>query len=169
MSTFTTTFPAIVYARPRANPPAEWREIDLGPGIIHLPDGEEMGIRLRNIGDGELEQFVNEVQGLASLTMLNLSENRSISDEGMRSLPALSNLVILNLSSCGITNRGLEPLKELARLENLDLSYCNRLNDVGIKSLGGFLNLKRLNLRGCVKVTHAGAARLRRAGLLIEE
>lgn len=169
MSTFTTTLPAIVYARPRANPPGEWREIDLGPGIIHLPDGEEIGVRLRNIGDDELEQFVSEAKELASLTMLNLSENRSISDEGMPSLTALTNLKHLNLSSCGITNRGLEPLKDLAHLENLDLSYCNRLNDRGVKLLGGIPTLKQLSLQGCIKVTHAGVAWLRRAGILIKE
>jgi len=169
MSTLTTTLPAIVYARPRAHPPGEWREIDHGPGIIHLPDGEETGVRLRNIGDEDLEQFVSEAKELASLTMLNLSENRSISDEGMRSLPALANLAILNLSSCGITGQGLEPLKKLTRLENLDLSYCNRLNDLGIKSLGSIPTLKQLNLQGCIKVTHAGVARLRQSGLLIKE
>ncbi len=112
MFLLATTLPVLVYSRPSGNPPGEWRELDVGPGIIHLPDGEETGARLRNIGDAELETFAGEAASLASLAMLNLSENRAISDDGLRAL-------------------------------------------------------SKLNLRGCVKVTHAGAARLRRPGLEI--
>ncbi len=162
-----TTLPVIVYARPCSDPPGEWRELDRGPGIIHLPEGEETGVRLRNIGDTQLEIFSREASPVDSLTMLNLSENRAISDDGLRALKALTRLTVLNLSSCGITSRGLEYLKELARLEQLDLSYCNRLNDQGLRFLSGLAALNNLNLRGCVKITHAGIARLQRSGLEI--
>ncbi len=167
MASLATTLPVLVYSRPPADPPGEWRKLDQGPGIIHLPDGEETGARLRNIGDDELGIFAGEAGSLASLAMLNLSENRAISDDGLRALQAFPFLKILNLSSCGITSRGLEILKTLDSLEQLDLSYCNRLNDAGLKALQGLRALNNLNLRGCVKVTHAGIARLRRAGLEI--
>ncbi len=167
MAGFSTTLPVILYTRTSGNPPGDWRALDQGPGIIHLPEGEETGARLRNIGDEELETFAAEAGSLASLVMLNLSENRAISDDGLRVLKSFSHLAILNLSSCGITNRGLEHLKGLSRLEHLDLSYCNRLNDQGLKALASLPVLKYLNLRGCVKVTHAGMARLRRPGLEI--
>ncbi len=167
MARLSTTLPAIIYTRPPGSPPGEWRELDQGPGIIHLPDGEETGVRLRNIGDEALATFASEAGGLASLVMLSLSENRAISDEGLRALQAFPQLKILNLSSCGITNRGLETLKGMGGLEQLDLSYCNRLNDAGLKSLYSQQALNQLNLRGCVKVTHAGIARLRRSGLEI--
>jgi hypothetical protein len=167
MASFSTTLPVTVLTRPLGSPPGEWRELDQGPGVIHLPESEETGARLRNIGDQELEKFAAEAGSLDSLAYLNLSENRAISDGGLRALKAFPHLRILNLSSCGITNRGLEWLKYLDRLENLDLSYCNRLNDLGLKSLAGLRELSVLNLRGCVKVTHAGIARLRRPGLEI--
>ncbi len=167
MAGFATTLPAVLYTRLPGTPPGEWRELDRGPGIIHLPEHEETGARLRNIGDEDLEIFAREASGLASLTMLNLSENRAISDDGLRALKAFPRLTDLNLSSCGITNRGLECLKDLGSLERLDLSYCNRLNDQGLKALAGLRSLTYLNLRGCVKITHAGTARLRRSGLKI--
>ncbi len=167
MASLSTTLPVLIYTRAPGNPPGEWRELDQGPGIIHLPDGEETGARLRNIGDDELETFAGEAGGRASLAMLNLSENRAISDDGLQALQAFSGLKILNLSSCGITSRGLEILKTLEGLEQLDLSYCNRLNDAGLKALHGLHALNQLNLRGCVKVTHAGIARLRGPGLEI--
>lgn len=167
MTDFSTKLEAIIYTRSHANPPAEWREFDLGPGIFHLPEGEETGVRLRNIGDADLEEFIEDASQLNSLVMLNLSENRAISDEGLKDLHKLAHLVILNLSSCGLSNLGMEYLSGLDHLTHLDLSYCNRLNDMGMKKLRDLPNLTYLNLKGCVKVTNAGAVRLRRRGLTI--
>jgi hypothetical protein len=168
MSEFSTKLEAIIYTRPVSTPPTDWREFDQGPGIFHLPEGEETGIRLRNISDGELEEFIEDACQLKSLVMLNLSENRPITDEGLRELHRLEYLSILNLSSCGLTNIGMEHIAGLTHLTQLDLSYCNRINDLGMRKLSALTNLTFLNLQGCVKVTHAGAARLRRRGLTIK-
>lgn len=164
-----TGLEAIIYTRDPGNPSGDWREIERGPGIIHLDEGAETGVRLRNIGDAELEQFVKEAGQIKSLVMLNLSENRSITDEGLESLQALDRLKILNLSSCSITSTGMLALKAFTRLVQLDLSYCNRINDQGLKVLKTLPNLAFLNLQGCSKVTNAGAARIRRPGLVIKK
>jgi len=100
--------------------------------------------------------------------MLNLSENRAITDESLHPLKSLAHLYILNLSSCGLTSTGMPYLAELVHLTNLDLSYCNRINDLGIKKLKSLINLRTLSLQGCVKVSNAGAVRLRRPGLTIK-
>ena len=167
MTDFSTKLEAIIYTRPKSNPPAEWREFDLGPGIFHLPEGQETGVRLRNIGDQDLEEFIQDACNVQSLVMLNLSENRAISDEGLEDLHKLEHLVTLNLSSCGLSNLGIEYLAGFNHLTHLDLSYCNRLNDMGLKKLRDLPSLTYLNLKGCVKVTTAGAVRLRRRGLTI--
>jgi len=169
MSTFSTELPAILYTRPRNASAADWREVEQGPGIFHLGEDEEAGVRLRNIGDGELEQFINEASELDALVMLNLSENRSITNEGLDKLARLKQLKYLNLSSCSINNTGLQALQELTRLVQLDLSYCNRINDQGVKSLRNLPNLTFLNLQGCTKVTMGGIARIRRVGLVIKK
>jgi hypothetical protein len=169
MTSFSTTLEAVIYTRPAANPPADWQEFDRGPGIFHLPEGQETGARLRIIGDKELRQFINEVKELKSLVMLNLSENRAITDESLPALKDLPRLAILNLSSCSITSTGLVELANLTCLTDLDLSYCNRINDLGLKKLKRLVNLKSLNLQGCVKVSNAGAALLRRPGLIIKK
>jgi hypothetical protein len=169
MDILSTELPAIIYARPRRNPTQDWREIQQGPGVFHLDEGEETGVRLRNIGDGELEQFVNEASALGSLVMLNLSENRSITDEGLEKLAQLKGLKILNLSSCSITSTGMQFLKDLPHLVQLDLSYCNRINDLGLRVLKNLPNLAVLNLQGCSKVTNGGVSKLRRPGLEIKK
>ncbi len=164
-----TGLEAIVYTRDPSSPGSDWREIERGPGIIRLEEGVEAGVRLRNIGDAELAQFIEEARELTPLIMLNLSENRSITDEGLDSLQALDRLKILNLSSCSITSTGMQALKTFTRLVQLDLSYCNRINDQGLKVLKALPNLASLNLQGCSKVTNAGAARIRRPGLVIKK
>lgn len=166
---FTTTLPILVFTRPKANPPVDWQEVEHGPGYIQLPADLEIGIRTRLLDDVGLKTLINEVKHLATLTYLNLSENRRISNEGLEALAALRGLTILNLSSVDLTNAGLPLLLALPRLENLDLSYCNRITDTGLKQLAGLRNLSHLNLQGCVKISNGGMARLRRNGLTIRK
>jgi hypothetical protein len=169
MTSFSTGLEVVIFTRPVTDPPADWQEFDQGPGIFHLPEGQQTGMRLRNIGDLELEQFVREAGELQSLVMLNLSENRAITDQSLPLLKKLPHMTILNLSSCGLTSTGLANLADLTHLTDLDLSYCNRINDLGVKKLKSLINLKTLNLQGCVKVSNAGAVRLQRPGLTIKK
>jgi hypothetical protein len=165
---FSTTFPLQVLVRPSGNPAAEWQEFDHGEGLYRIPGGNDVYVRVHNIDDQQLSQLVREISAVATLPFLNLSENRKITDDGLRALKALPNLTDLNLSSCSITNTGLGYLQPLTRLETLDLSFCNRITDVGLKALRALPRLSTLNLRGCVKVTRAGMARLGRKGLEIK-
>jgi len=169
MPSFSTTLEVVIFTRPVGSPSGDWQEYDRGPGIFHLPEGQETGIRLRTMGNDDLKQLVDEAKDLQSLVMLNLSENRAITDESLPLLKNLPHLAILNLSSCSITSTGLAHLAALTRLTDLDLSYCNRINDLGLKKLRGLTSLRTLNLQGCVKVSTAGAAFLRRPGLAIKK
>jgi Leucine-rich repeat (LRR) protein len=166
-TTFTTVFPVIVHVRPASDPAADWQELDRGEGIIHLPEGHELSIRIHNIGDADLARLIKEIAHLKALTYLNLSENRKITDDGVKLLKALPQLTRLNLSSCSLTNQALDYLKPLARLEFLDISYCNRLTDPGLKFLKNLPRLSYIDLQGCVKITNGGLARLRRPNLEI--
>ncbi len=153
-------------ARPKGQ--TDWRVIFEGPGTLELPEGEEIGVRLRMGNNETLATLANEFQGIPSLAMLNLSECRNIDDEGLECLVSLPQLRILNLSSVSLTNTGMQALRPLVHLTHLDLSYCNRITDLGVKHLRQLPNLANLNLQGCSKVTNAGAARIRRRGLEIK-
>jgi hypothetical protein len=167
LESLTTELDITVLARPKGQ--VDWRLIFDGPGTVALPENEEIGVRLR-MGNGDtLEALVKEIRGLSALTMLNLSENRNIYDDGLDCLPDLPQLRILNLSSVSLTNAGMEFLRPLLHLTHLDLSFCNRINDLGVKLLRQLPNLAYLNLQGCSKVTNAGVARIRRRGLEIKK
>ena len=165
---FSSTLPVIVFTRPRQSE-EDWREVDRGPGIFHLSPDEEAGIRIRSIDDEMLETLVREMSSCEQVVSLNLSENRKITDQGVAHLKQLKYLVDLNLSSCGITNTGLEHVAVLSRLVRLNLSYCNRITDQGIRLLKPLANLRYLDLQGCIKVTHSGLVKIRRMGLTIHK
>lgn len=166
---FDTILPVTVYTRPAGDSTVDWQELDRGEGTYRIPAGLDISVRIHNIGDSELARLVRELEGVSSLTYLNLSENRKISDDGLKILRALTQLTQLNLSSCGISNEGLPYLAAFPRLERLDLSFCNRITDTGIKVLKNLSRLTFLDLQGCVKVTNGGLARIRRRGLEIHK
>lgn len=169
MPKLETSLPVILYARPRATPAPDWVEAGRGPGDIELPDGQEYGFRIRNIGDDELRVLVRELAALDSLVYANLSENRKIDSEGLEFLRVLPQLKILNLSSCGLGNEGIEHLKALSHLAELDLSFCNRLTGPALKPLREMASLKKLNLQGCVKIRNGDMARFRRPDIALKK
>lgn len=166
-STFSTTLPVVVYRYQPGQHPAEWREIDRGPGVIGLAAGEQVALRARNIGDAELRTLVREIVHCKAVTFMNLSENRKITDEGMRSLAEMSHLTGVNLSSCSLNDVGIGRLNALTHLEHLNLSFCNRLTDTSLRHLRKLTQLVYLDLQGCVKVSQKGVAMLQRKNLTI--
>ena len=159
--------PVIVYIRPAGQPKADWQELDRGPGYFSIPPGSEVRVRIKSIGDADLPLLVRELQDVAPLRYLDLSENRNITNEGMPRLKPLTQLTGLNLSSCSITSRGLEPLRSLTNLETLILSFCNRLTDEALKHLEAMRSLTYVDLQGCLSITKGGLARIRRRDLEI--
>lgn len=157
-----------VYHRPKGGRDDTWFELDRGPGIIHFPEGEEIQVRARLRDDAELGALVRELEGLKQVVYLNLSENRGITNDGMKKITALSHLQYLNLSSCDLSNPGLDYLRAFPYLIWLDLSYLNRITDDGLKFLKKLNNLQYLSLQGCVKTTHGGIVRLARATLQVK-
>jgi hypothetical protein len=166
-TTFATTLPVTVFLYQPGQNPAEWRELDRGPGIIRFAPGEQGVVRARNIGNTELKKLVSEISACPAVTFLNLAENRKIDDEGLEILSVLKQLTGLNLSSCSITSTGMVHLKALSRLEHLNLDFCNRITDGGLRHLSKLNRLTYLALQGCVKITQNGVAKLERKTLTI--
>lgn len=165
---FYCTFPALFFSRPITTPPADWVEVETGPGSITLPEDQEYGFRIHNIDDQGLKHLVAEINMVAPLTYINLSENRKITKAGLVYLKGFADLVTLNLSSCSLTNDGIAHLEDFRHLTTLDLSYCNRLTGPALKYLRQLPNLTNLNLQGCIKITQGDVSRFKKRGLVIK-
>ena len=163
---FSSTQPVIVLTRP-VEGDAEWQELDRGPGYFAVPDGHEVRVRIKSINDADLYELIQELRDVEDLHFLDLSENRNVTNEGLKHLRLLPQLTGLNLSSCSITNSGLEHLRELPRLASLNLSFCNKLTDAALKTLEAMKRLTYVDLQGCLSITKAGVARVRRRDLEI--
>ena len=166
---FYCTFPVTFFSRTITSPPSDWTEVETGPGPIALPENQEYGFRVHNIGDRDLKNLVAEIAEISPLTYINLSENRKITEAGLAYLSGFSDLVYLNLSSCGIKNDGMAHIQDLPNLVTLDLSYCNRLTGPALKYLRNLPKLADLNLQGCIKITNGDVARFKKRGLVIKK
>lgn len=163
---FSSSMPVIILTR-LAGADQDWQELDRGPGYFEIPAGHEVRVRIKGIGDQDLQSLVLELQDVEPLRFLDLAENRNVTNDGMPRLRGLPQLTGLNLSSCSITNIGLESLRDLRHLEYLDLSYCHRLTDAALKTLESMRRLVFVSLLGCLSITKAGLARIRRKSLKI--
>jgi hypothetical protein len=164
---FETDLPVMLLTRPRDGLDVDWALFDRGPGKWEMPASSEVSLHAKNIDDDDLYRLIRSLTALKNLTYLNLAENRKITDLGLSRLPALPWITRLNLSSCSITNAGLQYVAALTRLEYLNISYCNRITDEGLRALKSLNRLAYLDLQGCVKTTHAGVKKIERRGLTI--
>ncbi len=159
--------PVIVYTRATGEPQMDWQELDRGPGYFNITPGDAVRVRLKSIGDEELQTLIEELRDLPALHSLDLSENRNLSDDALRYLKNLPQLRELSISSTNIARRGIEHISELPHMERLNLSYCNHINDAAAKALRSLTSLEYLDIQGCLHITRAGVNKLERRGLTI--
>jgi tRNA A-37 threonylcarbamoyl transferase component Bud32 len=79
-------------------------------------------------------------------------------------LAGLTSIRYLNLSFCdGVTDAGLEPLREFRGLRQLYLRGCRHITDAGLRHLHALTGLHTLELTECPGLTPDGIAALRDA------
>jgi predicted transcriptional regulator len=105
---------------------------------------------IRSIDDADVTRLMTDTELVQykSLIKLNINENYSITDKGIKTL---INLQHLNLTSNGhITDEGI---KLLTNLRQLNLSFNRHITDKGIRPL---YKLQHLNLTGNASITDEG-------------
>lgn len=162
---FSTTLPILVLIR--AEGETDWQEFDRGPGYFTIPEGMDVCIKVKLLNDTDLQTLAGEIAQLACLRMLDMAENRKITDEGLKALKNLPQLTELNLGSCDITKHGLEHLADLPHLKRLNLAYCGRLTGTVTKPLRQLARLEYLDLLGCLHIPRSSVAKIERRGLTI--
>ena len=163
----TTSLPVQILRRPEEVTGKDWTVAEMGPGKFIVSDPEWIGLRVRNIDDDFLRDLVEEFCDIKNLIMLNLSENRKVTDKGIKILIPLVFLEELNLSSCDISNTGLELLASFPHLKVLNISFCNRVTGDGLLNLRMLPRLEFLDLQGLPKINTGDIARIRKPSLSI--
>ncbi|XP_054278776.1 F-box/LRR-repeat protein 14 [Macrosteles quadrilineatus] len=107
------------------------------------------------------------VQGIPNLVSLNLSGCYNVTDVALTQafFNELSTITRLNLSLCKqITDSSLGRIAQLKNLEVLDLGGCCNVTNTGLLLIAwGLRNLRWLNLRSCWHISDQGIAHI--AGL----
>jgi hypothetical protein len=96
--------------------------------------------------DGQMtDAMIRDVADIASVTSLNLSGSKAVTDLSLHHLARLPNLRHLDLSGTAITDRGLIVLRHLPKLEAISLAMT-RVTDEGVVHLSGCDALEHVNL-----------------------
>jgi hypothetical protein len=105
-----------------------------------------------HVGDAALTSITAR---LTRLTSLDLRRCKSLTDTGIRTLPALPALTTLSLDGCArITARSTEAFaRDGWVLTSLDLRDCSGITDQAVRVLVGALPLTSLCLAQCVEIT----------------
>ena len=162
-----TTLPLSILIKPIDDLEHFWIPFEQGPGIFTIPENHVAMVEIQNLHDDMVPTLVEEIADCSVLLELNLSENRNVGNEGMRWIKNLTQISRLNLSACGVNDRGLDLIIPMRNVTFLDLSYCTRITDIGIKKLDQMRSLEELYIRGIPRITHAAVKRIERRNLLI--
>ncbi|KAG5681204.1 hypothetical protein PVAND_010661 [Polypedilum vanderplanki] len=122
-----------------------------------MPKLEELNLRAcDNISDIGMAGLAEE--GGCSIRSLDVSFCEKIGDQALQHLSqGLFHLKSLSLSSCQISDEGLEKLGKMHELEVLNVGQCSKITDKGLETLANELaNLQSIDLYGCTKITSKG-------------
>lgn len=122
-----------------------YQEVDLDEVLPLLRDLPET-FDLEFLGPVTDEQL-RHLAGLHNILTLRIRHGQ-VTDEGMKYLAGLNNLRVLDLSGQPITGKGVRRLGGLARLETLHLGWT-QTDDEGLETLGRLSQLTDLDLSSC--------------------
>jgi hypothetical protein len=103
----------------------------------------------RNVTDAGVRAVVSSC---TALEYLNLYACNNITDKGMRAVSSLPALTTLNLSFC-VTDKGVRAVSSCTALTSLNLSSNYELTEKGMRAVSSCTSLKSLDLRECFKLT----------------
>ncbi|HEY1066558.1 MAG TPA: hypothetical protein VGE52_10630, partial [Pirellulales bacterium] len=109
--------------------------------LAHLVKLPLTKLSLRDLGVGD--EGLKSIGKLTKLTLLDLSENTTITDAGLAELTGLVNLERLELWHTSVTDAGLASLVKLPKLKTLVLEDI-RITDAGLKTLAKLPALETL-------------------------
>jgi len=124
-----------------------------GTGFNHLP--KTGTLRTLILWDAAItDEGLEQIGKFASLTYLNIGNNRRLTGVGLRHVTGLTRLQNLELGYTNVTDEGLAHAAELTGLTRLSL-HSTKVTDEGLVHLPNLRQLKDLNLMG-TKVTDEG-------------
>eukprot|EP00242_Pyramimonas_sp_CCMP2087_P002958 CAMPEP_0198231626 /NCGR_PEP_ID=MMETSP1445-20131203/115297_1 /TAXON_ID=36898 /ORGANISM="Pyramimonas sp., Strain CCMP2087" /LENGTH=430 /DNA_ID=CAMNT_0043912251 /DNA_START=321 /DNA_END=1611 /DNA_ORIENTATION=+ len=131
-------------------------------GLTNLNLEQDEDVQMR--GEGVTDKGVRSLaMALTRLTSLNLRDNTSVTDEGVKMLALLTALTRrreeVDLHKTLVNDDDLRALTPLSGLTSLNLGFCERVTDEGVRALTPLTGLTSLNL-STTEVTDGGVRAL---------
>ena len=125
--------------------------------LSKMPKLEELNLRAcDNISDIGMAGLAED--GGCGISSLDVSFCEKIGDQALQHISqGLYHLKSLSLSSCQISDEGLEKLSKMHDLQVLNVGQCSKITDKGLEMLANeLINLESIDLYGCTKLTPKG-------------
>jgi Leucine-rich repeat (LRR) protein/tRNA A-37 threonylcarbamoyl transferase component Bud32 len=121
----------------------------------------KVGIRVPwSPDEHEVERVADLPAQPFALTRIDLFQIKELTDDGMKNVEGLANLLDLRVEATDISDAGLEHLKDLSNLTTLWLN-TTRVSDAGMIHVKGLKNLTKLVLGNRPPITDAALAQLK--------
>jgi Leucine-rich repeat (LRR) protein len=127
--------------------------------LERVRDMKTLSLQLYSQATAQLITDANMVHVGRLKKLEQLRVHRMTGDAGFAHFAGLTNMKILNMPNCRITNAGMAHLKGMTKLENVILSATN-VSDAGVLYLKDKPELKLINLTR-TKITDAGMEHLK--------
>jgi hypothetical protein len=96
---------------------------------------------------GVTDVALKELRRFPELEVLSIDSSRRVTDEGMKSIRLLNNLVGLNISGAAIGKVGLSSLARLESLKTLVIDDCKGIRDDCVEAISRMPALERLSIQ----------------------
>ena len=111
----------------------------------------DYGLTSLNAGGQMTDAALERLSTLELVTCLNLGGSKRLTDDGLRHLARMPQLVDLDLSDYPggvLTDRGLQVLRDLPALRRFQMCWQSGISDSGVANLASCENLEQVNLLG---------------------
>ena len=125
-------------------------------------DGDATGAERETI-DEAVGILVRRFPAVVSLEVKGRGETAVLTDQGLQSVISLASLTFLDLSGCRlVTDEGMRAVRWTGTaLKTLNLNWCNKVTDLGVRAVvSSCTALTALNLRHCYELTDVGVRAL---------
>lgn len=106
-------------------------------------------VRINFTGSDLDEQSFVHIGRIKTLVQLTFQDCNGVTDDALRHLEALPDLLFLRVGDTAITDKGIDSLLKLRKLKELRMSGCTGVTSSGLVKLKALKNLETLTCRNC--------------------
>lgn len=120
-------------------------------GLAYLKDTVQLELLDLSDCNQISDQGLSHIKGLSKLRNLSLWGPR-ITDDGMKYLSGMTNMVAISFQDCGVTDQSFGALSGMTKLKEFDI-FRTRVGNDALGAIAGAKEMSKMKLRDCAITT----------------